>query len=73
MLREAKSTSSADHEIIAAKVLSEEPSLTRTKPLDNEPRDSDNVKLSEFSTCQKQMIVSERYGLNGNSHTSTDV
>ena len=70
---EPKSISSADHEIIAAKVLSEEPSLNTTKPSDNESRDDDNVKLSEFSSCQKQMIVSERFGLNGNSHTSTDV
>ena len=62
-----------DTEIVDGKVMSREISYQKVKPIDMEPRDDDSFKAKDFSACPKQTFVSERFSLNGNSHTSTDV
>ena len=62
-----------DTEIVDRKVMSREISYQKVKPIDMEPRDDDSFKAKDFSACPKQTFVSERFSLNGNSHTSTDV
>ena len=62
-----------EYELIEEKMLSQEQPLNTANSQDNETKDNDKNKIQDFSTCQKQILLSERFSRNGNSHTSTDV